>query len=123
MQAVYTDIQSLGAELVVISPEISQYSADLAAKQGLTFPILHDAGLLVARAFGLAAVFPDDLVAIYQSLGIDLPKRNAHPVWELPIPGRFVADRAGLIRAADVDPDYTQRPEADVTLAAVKAIA
>jgi peroxiredoxin len=123
LQTVYTDIQSLGAELVVISPELPQFSADMAAKQGLNFPILHDAGLLIARAFGLAAVFPDDLAAIYLSFGIDLPVRNGHPEWELPIPGRFVVDRGGIIRAADVDPDYTQRPEAEDTLAVVKAIA
>jgi hypothetical protein len=32
------------------------------------------------------------------------------------MPGRFVIDRAGIVRAVDVDPDYTRRPEPQKTL-------
>jgi peroxiredoxin len=66
---------------------------------------------------------PDDLKGVYQGFGLDLPRNTGHPAWELPMPARFVIDRRGIIRAADVDPDYTVRPEPEATLAIVRSLA
>ena len=38
------------------------------------------------------------------------------------MPGRLVIDRNGIVRAVDVDPDYTIRPEPQKTLNDVKKI-
>jgi peroxiredoxin len=91
-------------------------------KQKLGFPIVSDRGLAIARSFGLVFTLPDDLRAVYQGFGIDLPKNTDHSLWELPIPSRFVIDRQGIVRAADADPDYTVRPEATETLAKLRSI-
>jgi peroxiredoxin len=48
--------------------------------------------------------------------------RNGEPSWRLPMPARFVIDRNGIVRAADVDPDYTVRPEPDLTVAELKTL-
>lgn len=123
MQAIYTDVRTLGGELVVFSGEKREVSANLANKHGLTFPIVEDGGLKIARSFGLVFTLPDDLKAVYQSFGIDLPKNTGHPAWELPMPARYVVDRAGIIRSAEVDPDYTVRPEPADTLAVLRSVA
>lgn len=94
----------------------------MAAKQGLTFPIVQDTGLAIARSFGLVFTLPDDLKALYQSFGIDLPKNTGHAAWELPMPARYVIDRTGLVRSSEVDPDYTSRPEPAETLAIVRGL-
>lgn len=94
----------------------------MAAKQGLTYPIVQDAGLAIARSFGLVFTLPDDLEALYQSFGIDLPKYTGHPQWELPMPARYVVDRSGIVRSAEVDPDYTVRPEPAATLEVVRSL-
>ena len=122
MQAVYDDIKTLGAELVVLSPELPKSSAELAARHKLEFPILHDHACQIAKAFGLAFVLPDDLKAVYLSFGNDLAVRNGEPSWHLPMPARFVIDRGGITRSADVDPDYTVRPEPGLTVAELKAL-
>ena len=105
------------------TPNAVLSTKDLATKQGLAFPIVHDDGLKISQAFGLAFTLPDDLKAVYQSFGIDLPKNTGHALWELPMPARFVIDHTGIIRTADVDPDYAVRPEAEATLAALRSIA
>ena len=66
---------------------------------------------------------PDDLKAVYRGFGIDLPVRNGEPSWTLPMPGRFVVDRGGIVRAVDADPDYERRPEPQKTVDDVKALA
>jgi peroxiredoxin len=94
----------------------------MAAKQKLTFPILWDENSKVAEAFGLAFVLPDDLREVYRSFGNDLAVRNADASWRLPVPSRFVVDKAGIVRAVQADPDYTHRPEPETTLEALRKV-
>ena len=54
--------------------------------------------------------------------GIDLPKYNGDDSWTLPVPTRLVVDTNGIIRAADIEVDYTRRPEPSMTVANVKAV-
>ena len=123
MQAVYGEIRALGGELVVLSPELPNFSAEMAAKQGLTFPIVNDHGLTIARSFGLAFTLTGDLKDVYFNVfKNDLEKRNGEPSWQLPMPARFVIDRSGVIRYANADPDYTVRPEPAETLALLKTL-
>jgi peroxiredoxin len=64
-----------------------------------------------AAAFGLRFVLPDYLIELYKSLKNDLPAFNGDTSWTLPMPGRFVIGQDRVIRYAEVNPDYTQRPE------------
>ena len=107
----------------MLSPELPKFSAELAARHKLAFPILHDHGCQIAQAFGLAFTLPGDLKDLYlNSFKNDLAIRNGDPSWQLPMPARFVIDRNGIVRAADVDPDYTVRPEPELTVAVLKAL-
>ena len=88
----------------------------------LSFELLRDFGNQVAEAYGLVFTLPDDLREIYLKFGIDLARGNGDGTWRLPVPGRFVIDRAGIIRAVDADPDYTRRSEPAQTVAALRAL-
>ncbi len=122
MNAVLPTIRDLGAELVVICPQLPASLAELKAKQTLDFPLLHDAGNAYAAQLGIAMTVPDDLAAIYARFGIDLPKVNGDGAWKLPVPSRWIVDRAGLVRDVFDDPDYTVRPEPDVTVERLRGI-
>ena len=100
----------------MISPELPERTADMAAKQRLAFPILWDEQSRVAESFGLAFVLPDDLRQVYLGFGNDLAVRNGDPSWRLPVPSRFVVDADGVVASVQADPDYTYRPEAETTL-------
>jgi peroxiredoxin len=52
-----------------------------------------------------------------------LPAINADPSWTLPMPGRFVIDREGIIRYAEVNPDYTRRPDPSELLPVLEGLA
>ena len=106
----------------MLSPELPQASAELAARHKLRFPILWDQRNEVAEAFGVAFALPDDLKAVYLGFGNDLARRNGDPSWRLPMPARFVIDRTGSVRSVEADPDYTTRPEPESTLAALKKV-
>jgi peroxiredoxin len=38
------------------------------------------------------------------------------------MPTRLIIDQEGIVRFAEVNPDYTQRPEPEETLAALQAL-
>ena len=95
----------------------------MAEKNELGFDLLSDPKNEYAAQLGLRFEVVDPLRSVYAGSGIDLPKYNGDPSWTLPMPGRFLIDQTGVIRAVDVDPDYTQRPEPEKTLADLAALA
>lgn len=105
---------------MAISPQLPEYSRELAFQHKLSFPVLYDKHNEVARQFGLVFRLPDELENVYKKFGVDLEKYDGDPSWELPIPGSFVIGRDGQAKYASADPDYTTRPEPDALIEAVR---
>ena len=95
----------------MISPQLEKYSKQVAKKRNLTFNVLCDQGNQVASQYGLTISLPDDLRQLYANFGIDLERFNGDASWTLPMPGRFILDKQGTIIRADINPDYTVRPD------------
>ena len=89
----------------------------------MPFTMLRDFGNRVAETYGIAFTLPDDLREIYTKFGIDLAKGNGDGSWRLPVPARFVIERAGIIRAVDADPDYPRRQEPATALEVLRTLA
>ena len=51
----------------------------------------------------------DELQAVFEDFGLDLPAFNGDDSFDLPVPATYVVDTSGMIRLAFVDPDYTRR--------------
>jgi len=100
-----------GVTPVAISPEQPDHALALQDKHALAFPVLSDPGNTVARSFGLVFALPAALRPVYRRLGLDLPGRNGDDSHELPMPGSFLVDRDGIVRAAAVQADYRTRLE------------
>ncbi len=80
-------------------------------KHNLSFDILTDENNRLASQFGLVFKLPEYLRELYLKFGIDLVRYNGDDSWSLPMPGRFIVNRKGIIQSENVDPDYTVRPE------------
>jgi peroxiredoxin len=97
--------------VVAISPQLEKYSKQIVKKLGLTFPVLSDTRNIIAEKFGLVFSLPADLRQVYMGFGIDLERFNGNSNWTLPMPGRFIVDQQGVVISAEVNPDYTIRPD------------
>jgi peroxiredoxin len=111
LEEVRSEIEARGASLVAISPQTPANSRKSQRNNKLGFPILSDPGTTVAAEFGLRFSMPEDLIEVYKQFGNDLPKINDDPSWTLPMPARYVIGMDGVIAYAEVNPDYTQRPD------------
>lgn len=119
LQAALPAFQAAGASLVAISPQTRVNSRKSVRENAPDFPILSDTQNNVAAAFGLRFALPDYLVELYKALGNQLPTFNGDDSWTLPMPGRFVIGSDGIIAYAEVNPDYTRRPEPSDMLSAI----
>ena len=122
LQQIHSDVRALGAQIVVITPELERYTRALRKKLKLTFDILTDLHLKTAEEFRLVFTLPDYLCDLYKSFGNALDRFHDEPDFRLPIPGRYVIDKEGIIRAADVNADYTIRPEPSETLNQLRVV-
>jgi peroxiredoxin len=111
IEAAANDIRALGASLVAISPQTAPSRRKSERENALSFPILSDHGNVVANEYGLRFRVPDALIAVYKGFGIDLPIGNGEDSWTLPMPARYVIRTDGVIAYAEVNADYTRRPD------------
>lgn len=113
LQAALPTYRRHGANLVAISPQTPANSRKSMQHNELGFPILSDVKGEVGAAFGLRFELPSDLRELYLGAKIDLHAFNDDPSWTLPMPARYVIGSDGTILYAEVNADYTQRPEPD----------
>ncbi|MGA7077205.1 MAG: redoxin domain-containing protein [Terriglobales bacterium] len=122
LQQIHADVRALGAQIVVLTPELERYTRALHKKLNLTFDILTDLHLRTAEQFRLVFTLPDYLCELYKSFGSTLDRFNDEPEYRLPMPARYILDKEGIIRSADVNADYTVRPEPSETLEKLRAM-
>jgi peroxiredoxin len=111
LQMALPDISARGANLVAISPQTAPNSRKSQRENKLSFPILSDVRSEVADAFGIRFALPEKLVELYKTFKNDLPTFNDDPSWVLPMPARYVIGTDGVIAYAEINPDYTRRPD------------
>jgi len=115
------------ATLLAITPQLADGVRETRERLGLDFPMLTDRGNRVARLFGLSFHLPDDLIALYRHLGVDIAAANGmdghgNSQWELPLPATYVVARDGTVAYAMIDVDYTHRAEPDDIVAALQRL-
>ncbi|MBZ9894596.1 MULTISPECIES: peroxiredoxin-like family protein [unclassified Mesorhizobium] len=102
-------IEARGASLVGISQQTVAENAKAHAQLKLGFPILSDRGGRVGQLFGVRWRIPELLRDLHRKNDIDLPVFNGDQSWTLPIPSRFIVDRAGLIAFSEINPGQSSR--------------
>lgn len=121
-QSLLPELQARGIGLVAISPQTPDHSLSTQEKNDLAFEVLSDSSLAAADGFGVSFDLPAELVALYGSVGHDLPVTNGNGRWTLPVPATYAVDRNGTVRYAHVEVDYRQRAEPSEVLAALDAV-
>jgi peroxiredoxin len=122
LQEIGFEVRGLGGRIVAITPELERYTRNLHKKLNLTLDILTDLHLKTAEEFRLVFVLPDYLRELYKSFGITLDRFQDESEYRLPMPARYIIDRGGIIRAAEVNADYTIRPDPSETVMLLKKL-
>ena len=111
-----------GTVLLAVSPQTVSYNKGMKDVKKLSFEILSDPGNQIAEKYGLKFQMPDDLIKVYRQFGLKVDEHNGDDSWTLPMPARLIIDPNSTIRYAEINPDYTERPEPEDTLTALNEI-
>lgn len=122
LQAIDSEVRELGARIVTLTPETERYTRDVHKKLNLTFDILTDLHLKNAEQFRLLFALPDYLRDLYRSVGITLDRFHDETEYRSTMPARYVIDKEGIIRAADVNADYTVRTDPAETVRQLRTL-
>ncbi len=107
----YKEIEKLGAQVFMISPQPHKYSASLSKKYNLNFQFLTDVNNKAASK--LQILSKHGIPAGFQVLGYDS---------DTVLPTVIITDKKGKIIFADLTDNYRVRPEPDTFLAVLKTI-
>jgi peroxiredoxin len=122
LQEVDPEVRALGGRIVALTAELERYTRALHRKLNLSFDILTDLHLKTSEQFRLVFVLPDYLRELYKSFGSTLDRFHDEPEYRLPMPARYLIDPQGIVRAANVNADYTIRPEPAETVEALRQL-
>jgi peroxiredoxin len=111
IEAVRPAIEARGASIVAVSMQNSANSHKSTRENGLRFPLLVDTGGIVASQFGLRYDVSPRVLALYKQLGNDLSLINGENSGTLPMPGLYLIGQDGVVAYAEVNPNYTKRPD------------
>jgi peroxiredoxin len=104
-------IKKYGAQIIAITPQTPDKSAKQLKEKGYPFEVLSDLDSKVMKAYNLYFELPAKLVEVYKNHGLDIEAFNGYGRAVLPVPGTFVIDTKGVVRAMHADTDYKARME------------
>jgi peroxiredoxin len=108
------ELRELGAQVVAISPELTDDLLSAQIKSQLALPVLSDEGDKVIRQFGLIIQGNSDLLELYRLFGHRLEYANGQAgKKDLPVAGTFLISNNGTIRLAHADIDHMCRLDVD----------
>lgn len=122
LQEKLSEIKEAKAELVIIMPQLSDQVKEYKKENGIEFKILQDQGNEMAALYGLRFTLPEKMQELYQKFKIDIPGSNGDDNQTLPIPATYVISPDKKITYAFVDPNWTNRPEPNEMITALKAL-
>ena len=122
MQEYLPQIEAMGAQLVAVSGESPDNSLAFEEGNKLTFTVLSDPDLKVAKKFGIAYELPKVINDAILNLGFDMAKYYGTEKPELPVSATYVIQQDGTVAYSFVEVDYKLRAEPADVLAALEAI-
>jgi peroxiredoxin len=122
LQESLPEFQKYGAQLITITPQSPDKSVEQFSEKGYPFEVLSDLDSKVMKDYQLYFELPAELVEVYKTHGLDIEAFNGKGRNVLPVPGSFVIDTNGIVRAMHADTDYKKRMEPSAIIDALKAI-
>lgn len=120
LQSDLARVKDKGASVLAISPEQSKWAKQVAQDEGLAYPLLHDEGHTVSKAYmNFFHVTPqyDDKLA--KALEKNIADVNGDESSMMPVPATYVIGQDNKVKYVFYNPDYAQRAPIDEVLKAL----
>lgn len=102
-------ITEKGASVVAISPENTEGIVKTVEKTKVSFPILHDEEMKIAKSYQVSFKVDDSTAQRYKNADIDLLKINNQKEALLPVPAVYIINKDGSVTYRFFEADYKRR--------------
>jgi peroxiredoxin len=116
------ELAKLGATLIGISPQVPERLVEIKDRHRIDFLIASDIGNTLGRSLGILYAFDEPSRQSSIASGHPIGEVTGTGTWELPMPAIVVIDQGGIVRFADVSPDWLVRTEAGDVIDAVRGL-
>lgn len=123
LQQAVPEMKKYQAELILVTPQKPDKSAEQIKKDQYTFEVLSDLDSQVMKDYKLYFELPEKLNAVYIKHGLDVESFNGKGRAVLPVPGAYIIDQKGVIVLSQADADYKKRIEPSEIIKTLKSIA
>ncbi len=117
IQEIEKELLDLGYQILAISPDDAQHLTQTVEKKALTYDLLSDADMTLAKKFGIAFQAPEKYKKV-----INIKKHSGGKNTEnlLPVPAVFLVDTEGVIQFEYINPNFKVRLHPELLKAAAK---
>jgi len=122
LSSIEDQLYEMGINIVALSPDQPEFLRQSMDDVNMDYKLLSDSMMEASKAFGIAYRLDDETYQRYKTNGMDLEERSGQDHHLLPAPAVFLSNADGIIEFQYVNPDYRQRIDKDVLLAAVTAM-
>lgn len=122
LASIEDSLYDMGFNIVAISPDRPEFVRMSMDDVEMDYRLLSDSMMEASKAFGIAFRLDDETFQRYKDIGMDLEERSGQDHHLLPAPAVFLTNGDGVIEFQYVNPDYRQRIDKDVLMAAAQAM-
>lgn len=114
LQEIEPSLKKMGYQVIAISTDSPEKLKETMTKDKLSYTLLSDADLTLAKQFGIAFRAPE---AYHKMLPVTSGGKNVDKL--LPVPSVFIVSKKGVIRFEHIDPNFKERlsPELLISVA------
>ena len=120
LEEIKDQIDALEYQLIMISPDHPDKIKGTIDSHHFSHLFLSDRKVAAAIAFGIAFQVDSETLEIFAEYGIDLNAASGENHNILPVPAVFIMSSDGTIRFEYVNPNFTERLNRNVLLAAAE---
>ena len=121
LQSIESELLGMGFQIIAVSPDRPEKLNESVESQELSYRLLSDSDMTVAKALGIAFRVDDATVEKYKTeYRIDIEADSGQTHHLLPVPSAFLVGRDGTIQFSYVNPNYQVRMNPEVLLEVAK---
>ena len=99
-----------GAQVVAVTAEQPEGISKTIEKTNAKYPIIHDEGLKIMKAYDVLYEIPENTLTRYRNTGINIEENNGKNGKFLPVPAVFIIDQQMNVIYRFFETDYRKRP-------------
>uniref|UniRef100_A0A7S2WH90 thioredoxin-dependent peroxiredoxin n=1 Tax=Eucampia antarctica TaxID=49252 RepID=A0A7S2WH90_9STRA len=101
------------ASIIALTPQMLEVSKNQLEGTTISYKVCSDLDDSISKSYNLYYDLDPELDDVYMKMGINVKATNGGDRLGVPVPGTFIIDKKGIVKAMQADTDYMKRMKPD----------